>query len=510
MLQRDAHAWPEVFFPGYGWVEFEPTTAQPPLDRVEVVVPSEGEQGGPDESGPGLEEDMRDLRRLLGGRVGGEFEEAPEIPISRPSPMPWIIAGAGLLLVGMLWWRLDPVARLATRGIVSRSLSRMGVRPPARWTGYDLAPITPIARVYWRWSAGLQRIGLPVHPSQTPFERGRAFADEYPLEAEQRLGHRARVRRRALRRTHRPIRLRSSRPGATSGRGWPYCGSRRRPPRPCGAGLHCSALAPHRDPDTFHPAAAHRHIRRPSACLLPEQPAPPFSAHSRNWRRRTALPAGRSQYAAWSARHLGPSMRHVRVSPLGSLYAERPSVRGARLLLTASLDETGFIVSHVDRAGIAWVQPHGRIDADLSSGAPIRFQRGTRATLGVIPSRARQRGPTAHAGRLRCRRSRRHDRGSGPWACSTRRGRDERTLLSCKAIDGRLGAAIALEVVQRTSRAPNTLLLALTTLGQVHHRSLTAAATELAPAGAVDAGGVSGPTDARARLPPMSALERDR
>jgi transglutaminase-like putative cysteine protease len=184
VLQRDAHAWPEVFFPGYGWVEFEPTTAQPPLERVEIVVPSEGEGAGPADSAPGLEEDMRDLRRLLGGRVGGEFEEGPEIPVGRPSPMPWILVGAGLLLAGMLWWRLDPVARLGTRAIVSRSLSRMGVRPPARWAGYDLAPLTPVARVYWRWSAGLQRIGLPIHPSQTPFERGRAFADEYPLEAE--------------------------------------------------------------------------------------------------------------------------------------------------------------------------------------------------------------------------------------------------------------------------------------------------------------------------------------
>ena len=184
VLQRDAHAWPEVFFPGYGWIEFEPTTAQPPLERVEVVAPSEGEQTGPVDSGPGLEEDTRDLRRLLGGRIGGDFEEGPEIPVSRPSPMPWIVAAAGLILVGLLWWRLDPVARLATRGVVSRSLSRMGVKPPARWAGYDPAPLTPIARVYWRWSAGLERIGMPIEPSQTPFERGRAFADEYPLEAD--------------------------------------------------------------------------------------------------------------------------------------------------------------------------------------------------------------------------------------------------------------------------------------------------------------------------------------
>ena len=33
--RRDAHAWPEVFFPGLGWVEFEPTTSQQPLVRID-------------------------------------------------------------------------------------------------------------------------------------------------------------------------------------------------------------------------------------------------------------------------------------------------------------------------------------------------------------------------------------------------------------------------------------------------------------------------------------------
>ena len=31
--ERDAHTWVEVYFPGYGWVEFEPTAAQAPLNR---------------------------------------------------------------------------------------------------------------------------------------------------------------------------------------------------------------------------------------------------------------------------------------------------------------------------------------------------------------------------------------------------------------------------------------------------------------------------------------------
>lgn len=31
--ERDAHTWVEVFFPGYGWIEFEPTSSQEPVRR---------------------------------------------------------------------------------------------------------------------------------------------------------------------------------------------------------------------------------------------------------------------------------------------------------------------------------------------------------------------------------------------------------------------------------------------------------------------------------------------
>jgi transglutaminase-like putative cysteine protease len=33
LLESDGHAWPEVYFPGYGWIEFEPTGGQPALLR---------------------------------------------------------------------------------------------------------------------------------------------------------------------------------------------------------------------------------------------------------------------------------------------------------------------------------------------------------------------------------------------------------------------------------------------------------------------------------------------
>ncbi len=37
--ERDAHTWVEVYFSGYGWVEFEPTADEAPLDRQDDEIP---------------------------------------------------------------------------------------------------------------------------------------------------------------------------------------------------------------------------------------------------------------------------------------------------------------------------------------------------------------------------------------------------------------------------------------------------------------------------------------
>ncbi len=54
--QRDAHAWPEVYFPGLGWVEFEPTASEPELVRFqgEIIGPSmvTPTPSAPDTAGP--------------------------------------------------------------------------------------------------------------------------------------------------------------------------------------------------------------------------------------------------------------------------------------------------------------------------------------------------------------------------------------------------------------------------------------------------------------------------
>ena len=44
VTEADAHSWPEIYFPSYGWVKFEPTSGLPPLDRSEEVAFDEPEQ----------------------------------------------------------------------------------------------------------------------------------------------------------------------------------------------------------------------------------------------------------------------------------------------------------------------------------------------------------------------------------------------------------------------------------------------------------------------------------
>src|SRR5205823_12348521 len=48
ILEQNAHAWPEVFFPNYGWVEFEPTASEAPLVRpVHAAVASTSPDASP-------------------------------------------------------------------------------------------------------------------------------------------------------------------------------------------------------------------------------------------------------------------------------------------------------------------------------------------------------------------------------------------------------------------------------------------------------------------------------
>jgi transglutaminase-like putative cysteine protease len=130
--ESDAHTWAEVFFPGYGWVEFEPTAAQP-----EIVRPEPKEETGevtspllpsrPVDFGQEFLEDLRD--NFLD--VPGPTVNLEEL---RRGWQTIIWSAAAVLLIGGLvlgvgrWQRRRA---LADPALIERLYERL-----ARWSGW--------------------------------------------------------------------------------------------------------------------------------------------------------------------------------------------------------------------------------------------------------------------------------------------------------------------------------------------------------------------------------------
>ena len=184
----DAHAWPEVFFPGYGWVEFEPTSDQPPLVRPEAPGREEAAPGGLPGAGGDLREGFQE------GRLEEEFfqgqepvsEESAGAAPSRPGPTLWIaLAVASAAVAGVaIWFWADPYWQAVAFGALAKRLRQLGVQPPPALARVRPMATTAAAQAYFRWSLWLGRMNLPLTPAQTPFERAEVFASRMPAGGE--------------------------------------------------------------------------------------------------------------------------------------------------------------------------------------------------------------------------------------------------------------------------------------------------------------------------------------
>jgi transglutaminase-like putative cysteine protease len=184
---EDAHAWPEVYFPGLGWVEFEPTASEAPLVR-----PS-GETGPADDTSPD-EDPAMGFRDRLEEMLDLEAEEERPSAYSGEEPpprrRPWVLtvavlaAGLALLALGR-WWRgrgfqLPPVPVLLETG-----LRRLNLEPPGflrRWA--ERARLEPVQRAYLQVDRALVRLGIPPAVADTPAERTAALISILPLASE--------------------------------------------------------------------------------------------------------------------------------------------------------------------------------------------------------------------------------------------------------------------------------------------------------------------------------------
>jgi transglutaminase-like putative cysteine protease len=131
VTEADAHAWPEVYFPGYGWIEFEPTASRPSWER-------------PAESAPVMPPELA----------------AATPPLAPPAPN-------GL---SRSWW-----LGLAG-GVMVLILGGLGWLVADSWRLRHLPPAAAIEQLYQR----LRRFGgwlaVPLEAGGTPYEFSHALA----------------------------------------------------------------------------------------------------------------------------------------------------------------------------------------------------------------------------------------------------------------------------------------------------------------------------------------------
>ncbi|GAB4547826.1 MAG: transglutaminaseTgpA domain-containing protein [Anaerolineae bacterium] len=122
VTEADAHAWVEIYFPGYGWIEFEPTAGIPSIERPADLAPA----------------------------VPPELEglEVLDVSPARLGPGWWL----ALLVVGLL-----------SLGGLSRSVIDS-------WRLHRMPPETAVAVLYARLHSYGRRLAVPVRPGTTPYE----------------------------------------------------------------------------------------------------------------------------------------------------------------------------------------------------------------------------------------------------------------------------------------------------------------------------------------------------
>ncbi len=185
--RNNAHAWPEVYFPGLGWIEFEPTVSEPPLNRPLGLDQSDASSalrpgalyGGGFINDENLEER---LNRLLEADESLSESADTEPAGAWRTRAVWLVPPALIVLLSALVWRVRQRRGSAPLVVqLEAGIRRLGLEPPkALRLRVRRATLSPLERAYLELNQALARLGAPPAAAHTPIERAVALTSLLP------------------------------------------------------------------------------------------------------------------------------------------------------------------------------------------------------------------------------------------------------------------------------------------------------------------------------------------
>lgn len=160
--QLNAHAWTEVFFPGYGWISYEPTASRPLDDRDASAVQAATEAPAPTEAVPTPDvADANDVATPI----------AQDRPIDNPGPPQPVIAEEPERN-GLPGWVVP--ATMAAAAVIAL--------PALAWAGWSwrFRGMRPAEALFARTRQVGSLGGVRSGPATTPREYAHRFSEQLP------------------------------------------------------------------------------------------------------------------------------------------------------------------------------------------------------------------------------------------------------------------------------------------------------------------------------------------
>ena len=200
--EREAHTWVEVYFPGYGWIEFEPTSAEAPIQRdgdeqaeesEEPLRPDPTASPSPTPTPTVTDTPTPEATQTAEASLEAQeqtFEQPSPTPTSAPSPTPTPVILPTVqppisqddppplsLLQPLILFAL--VVMLFTLILVIIALLLFWW-----WEWRGFGGLSPVSRAYARLERYIGLLGINVGRSQTTLEKRRELQQRIPAARE--------------------------------------------------------------------------------------------------------------------------------------------------------------------------------------------------------------------------------------------------------------------------------------------------------------------------------------